>query len=858
MKIDAKELLLLNKKIRFGEGTNSPVTNPESNAVKPETLGPQTGLNTLMFQGMQNVINNPQLSSELGLMKEVETQPQEQAGDVKEYVAPYKSNIAFQGFKGNKIKSIALAALMGLATLGATSTMTSCVDLSQEVTVDMSAITEMVAQMTEILNQMKEQNEITNEQLTQMNAYMMQLIQEVQNGNISSEQFYQKMFEYMIVDQANQEIIINQLIQNGKTQEEANELIKELINDVRAGIISAEEAWNTIQDLLGDIKGLLSQVIADFNKYYEQMLSKQDELIQTNKEGFEELIETGKISNDKLDKLAEQNDSLISLSNKQIEAQEKIKKAIEDANIDSNANFETVVNTLNANQDEMIKVLLKMGYRQEQITKMTAGQIIEAINKNTAATEKGNAMLSKITKYVAILPGIYANGAITNAQLQEIYKLFSEAVAADGEYSEEMLAKLEEVIGKLESIEGILNDMNAKLTTLVNEFQAFRTDYTNDKKEEFKKLDQLIQDNRFQTAILNEMKEAQKGMAENLEGLKANSDTLLVIAKDDTRHKELIEAIKNIQAGEGGSTGEIDYDKLEAMFEAMGIKIADAIKMSSSELEQAIRDFQNSYIKNEAEQTELMASINKKLEDISNFQGLNKDEIINAINNVTEAVNNNSENIVDEIKNLEAQIDKLQATVDAMFKAFGEYTAKVDQYFSMFDAKFDAVLNSLDKIDTDMNTIISNQTVANKYLQNLNSSIEDLKTQINEIKVIIEGNEGGSGSGITLEQLEKLLKERDEANYEKYKELLENLNINVDVDTSSIEDLLKEIDEKMNLLNENNRLLGEILDFLKGIDWSHPDYSGKLDEIIEILKTFDKNCCDCNEGILGDLEDALG
>ena len=857
MNINAKELLLFNKKIRFGEGTNSAVTNPEAAAVKPDTLGPQTGLNALMFQGMQNVVSDPQLSTNLGMMNEVAPQ-QEQLGDAKEYVAPYKSNIAFQGLNGNKIKSVALAALMGLATLGATSSLSSCVDISQEVTVDMEAINKMLSQMTEILNQIKDQNAETSEQIKQMNVYMLQLIEEVKNGNLSASEFYTKMFEYMVVNQTNQEIIIDQLVQNGKTQEEANKLIQQLINDVNNGIISAEEAWNKIQELLGDIKGLLSQALTDFNKYYEQMLAKQDELIQTNKDGFEELIETGKISNDKLDSLNAQNDSLISLSNKQIEAQNSIKEAIENANIDSNANFETVVSTLNANKDEMIQVLLKMGYRQEQITKMTAGQIIAAIDKNTAATEKGNAMLSKITKYVAILPGIYANGAITNVQLQEIYKLFSEAVAADGEYSEEMLAKLEQVIGKLESIEGILNDMNAKLTTIINEFQAFRTEYTNDKKEEFKKLDQLIQDNRFQTAILNEMKEAQKGMAENLEGLKANSDTLLVIAKDDTRHKELIEAIKNIQAGEGGSTGSIDYDKLEAMFKAMGIKIADAIKMSSSELEQAIRDFQNSYIKNEAEQTELMASINKKLEDISNFQGLNKDEIINAINNVTEAVNNNSENIVDEIKNLEAQIEKLQATVDAMFKAFGEYAAKVDQYFSMFDAKFDAVLNSLDKIDTDMNTIISNQNIANKYLQNLNSSIEDLKTQINEIKVIIEGNEGGSGSGITLEQLEKLLKERDEANYEKYKELLENLNIKVDVDTSSIEDLLKEIDEKMNLLNENNRLLGEILDFLKGIDWSHPDYSGKLDEIIEILKTFDKNCCDCNEGILGDLEDALG
>lgn len=856
MNINAKELLLFNKKIRFGEGTNSAATNPEAAAVKPDTLGPQTGLNALMFQGMQNVVSDPQLSTNLGMVNEVAPQKEPQ-GDSKEYVAPYKSNIAFQGLNGNKIKSVALAALMGLATLGATSSLTSCVDISQEVTVDLNAISKMLSQMTEILNQIKDQNAENNEQIKQMNAYMLQLIEEVKNGNMSANDFYKKMFEYMVVNQTNQEIIIDQLVQNGNTQEEANKLIQQLINDVNKGIISAEEAWNKIQELLGDIKGLLSQALADFNKYYEQMLAKQDELIQTNKEGFEELIETGKISNDKLDSLRAQNDSLIVLSNKQLEAQKDIKEAIEKANIDNNANFETVVNTLNANKDEMIDVLVKLGYRQEEVIKMTAGEIKAAIDYNTAITKQGNELLSKITNYVAVLPQMLEENKLTNAQLKEIYELFSEAVAADGEYSEEMLSKLEEVVGKLDSIEGILEDMNAKLTTIINEFQAFRTEYTNDKKEEFKKLDQLVQDNRFQTAILNEMKEAQKGMAENLEGLKANSDTLLVIAKDDTRHKELIEAIKNIQSGEGGS-GSIDYDKLEAMFEAMGIKIADAIKMSSSELEQAIKEFQNTYIKNESEQTELMASINKKLEDISNFQGLNKDEIINAINNVTEAVNNNSENIVDEIKNLEAQIEKLQATVDAMFKAFGEYAAKVDQYFSMFDAKFDAVLNSLDKIDTDMNTIISNQTIANKYLQNLNSSIEDIKTQINEIKVIIEGNEGGSGSGITLEQLEKLLKERDEANYEKYKELLENLNIKVDVDTSSIEDLLKEIDEKMNLLNENNRLLGEILDFLKGIDWSHPDYSGKLDEIIEILKTFDKNCCDCNEGILGDLEDALG
>ncbi len=657
MNINAKELLLLNKKIQFKESINPSNNQETSNSVKPEELEPQTGLNKLMFQGLKNVATDPQLSQKLGMFNNINTEEQSPEA-TNNYIAPYKSNIAFQGLNGNKIKSIALGALMGLATLGATSSLTSCVDVKQDVVVDMDAITEMMSKMTEILNQIKDQNASNNELLTQMNTYMLQLIEEVKNGNISADEFYNKMFEYMVANQTNQELIINQLVQNGKTQEEANQLIQQLIKDVNSGFISAEEAWDTIQKLLGEIKDTL-------------------------------------------------------------------------------------------------------------------------------------------------------------------------------------------------------DDMNAKLTTLINEFQAYRTEYTNDKKEEFKKLDQLIQDNRIQTAILDDMKEAQKGMAENLEGLKANSDTLLTIAKDDTRHKELIEAIKNVQAGGGNST-EIDYDKLEAMFEAMGIKISDAINMSSKELEQAIRDFQTSYVKNEAEQTELMASINEKLENISNFQGLNKDEIINAIDKVTSAVNSNSANIVDEIKNLEAQIEKLQATVDAMFKAFGEYTNMVNKYFSMFDAKFDSVLNSLDKIDTDMDQIIANQTIANKYLENLNNSVEDLKVQINEIKVIIEGNEGGSGSGITLEQLEKLLKERDEANFEKYKELLENLNIKVDIDTSTIEDLLKEIDEKMNIMNENNKILQEILDLLKGIDWSHPDYSAKLDEIIEILKSIDKNCSSCNEGILGDLEDTLG
>ena len=854
MNINSNELLLLNKKIRFGE---TPAENGTVNSVpSPEADKPQTGMNTLMFQGLNNVVSNPELSTNLGIMKEIAPQPAE-TKTTEGYVAPYKSNIAFQG---GKLKSLALAAMMALATFGGVATMSSCTDGTEiyeetNINIDLSAMQDMINQLTAILTQMLEQQQITNQQMQQMNAYMMQLLEEVKNGNINAEQFYQRMFDYMIVNQANQEIIIDQLVQNGQTQEEANALLQQLIEEVRNGNMTAQEALEKIQSLLGDIKGLLEQAIQDFSNYFEQMLAKQDELIATNKQGFEELIKRGDITNETLQNMQEQNDSLIVLSNKQIEAQQDIKNAIINSKVDLDANFDAIVDALNANKNDLIEALMKLGYTQAQIQKMTAAQIIDAINKNTQATQQGNLMLSKITRYVALLPEIYKNGSITNSELQAIYKLFSEAVASGGDYSEEMLAKLEEVVNKLESIEGILNDMNAKLTDMINDFKAFRDQYTDDKAEQFKLLEQLVIDNKIQTAQLGLMQSAQKEMLESLKGLKANSDTLLVIAKDDTRHKELIEAIKNIQTG---GAGDIDYDRLEEMFKEMGMTISDAINMSSAQLQAKIEKFQNTYIATEQKQLEEMQTINAKLDDLKIFAGLSKDEIVDAINDVTSAVNSGSSDITNELKNLEAQIDKLQATVDAMYKAIGEQAAKVNQYLSQFNSKFDNALSLLSKIDTSLGTIQSNQTIANKYLQNLNSTVADLKVEIQKIQNAIE--EGGSGSSITLDQLEELWKQHDETNYNRYKELLENLDINVNVDTTTIEALLKEISSKMEAINNNSAILDEILNLLKGIDWSNPDYSSKLDRIIEILENFKCNC-DCggnNEGIIGDLEDVLG
>ena len=385
MNINANELLLLNKKVRFGEEAGKPAQPQIIEQPTTQETNPQAGMNALMFQGMNNVVSNPQLATNLSVMREEVAEEGQQTvkNDTQDEATPLKTNVAFQG-KASRFKNVAMGALMALMSLGAASTLQSCqpdVNVSQSVDIDMTAITEMIAQMQALMQQMKEQQEITNSQLQTMNAYLLQLMQEVQNGNINQEQFYQKMYAYMIQNESNQEIIIQQLVNNGKSQDEANKLIQDLIAKVDAGIISAQQAMETIQNLLGDIKGLLGQVLSSLTK------AENDRA---------ELIELAKQGNANTSTLIDKADEFIESSNAANTKLDEIKSSIEKANMDSNANFDAVVKTLNMNKDQLIGVMMKLGYTQAKIQKMTAGQIIAAIKENTQVTKNNNATLNEI------------------------------------------------------------------------------------------------------------------------------------------------------------------------------------------------------------------------------------------------------------------------------------------------------------------------------------------------------------------------------------------------------------------------------------------------------------------------------
>ena len=1059
MNIKVNELSSIDKKmnLRF-EKKN------EQDPKAVETKTPEAGMNALMFQGMKNIVTNPNLALNVIANDNDNTEKEEQGEDNN--VIPYQANVNFRGL-GVKSRKAVTALMMMLATGGLGSLITSCEedvevievpnkgpDINIQVNVDLSAITSIFEYMQVMWQQMLEQQKITNEQLQQNNQFMKQLIDMYNQHMIGDKEFQEKMYNFMMSSTANQEVIIGLLVQNGMKQDDANKLLSEILQDVQAGNISAAEGMQKILNMLGDIKSLLSKAIADFNTFYSKMLAKQDELIKSNKQGFEELLIQGEITNETLLNMEAQNDSLIVLNNQQLAKANEIKDAIEKSNLDNNANFDKVVETLNVNKKDLIGVMVQLGLTQEEVIKMSKSEIVAAINDNTIMTQKGNEYLAKITKYVSLLPALYNQGNVTQKEIKEFYNLFNEVAMSQGNFNKELLDKMANLIEKMENVEGILDEINTKLTqmmtdfqdfakkslqnqqdlmaidkqgfeevlnqgkittstlvkmaeqndlllqmtekqigvqgkildaivksnidnnanfdkvvetlnvnkkdligvmvqlglsqeevikmskseiiaaindntimtqqgtnllvkiseqiadlpnkiaggsitqeqleqfyilfkdlgnnqgqfnkdmiekmevlldkltniqgtldeisqklsTMIDEFQTFRKDYNENQATEFILLGQIIDDNNFQTSVLLDMEKNQKSMMVNLIGIEENTNKLLEIVKDDTKHKELIDAIKNIQPGDVAG---IDYDKLQEMFNAMGIKIADAVNMSAKQLEDAIMNFKNNYIANEKTNLEQMNKISAKLDEIKIYNGLNKNEIVKAINNVNSSVNQGNENILTELKQLEDAIEVLQSQVQAIYTTLGSMAAKTDVYFQKWDSKFDNILNSLEGFKTQLAQIIANQRTAELYLNKLTDEVNNLKKEIHNWQ-------GAVGGNVDYDKLEQMWQKHDKENFEKYSKLIKDLGIDGSK-LNSIQDLLKSIDVKMNYINDNSKILNQILDKLNSIDLNNPNYNAKLDKIIDLLKNFKCNC-KCggnNEGILGDLDNIL-
>ena len=717
MNINANELLLLNKKIKFGEGVNSGVNTSDPGksaavlAPAPESNGPQSGMNALMFQGLNNVTTNPTLATELKVMNEAAPQQTEDKA-ANEYVAPYKSNLAFQG-KASKMKTLAMAALMGLATLGASSALTSCddkeyipvypemPDVNVTVNIDFAAIQSMFAQMQELWKKMLELQQITNEQLQQNNEFIKQLIEMYKNGQADANAFYEQMYNFMMSSEANQKTIIELLTQNGMKQDEANKFLQEIMQEVKDGNLTAAKAWEKIVEILGDISNKLDGVFDKINDIFENNVEMKDE-VKASLDRIESLVEAGNakvdITNNLLtelinkyengalskedfqklldaiskngDKIDSTNDLLGQMKDQDKELQAEILEYIAAVGFEMNRNFGDLIEAVKNNTVDLsdVKALLEsLNHKVDQNTE-AGKENTEAILNYLGAI--GFEMDSNMNK---ILDEIGNN----TAKLNELTQLLAKMQDQDEKFQKEVIDLLNKVVGEVGNNTTELKNISQLLAKMENQSAEFQKNVLN-------AIDKLGVDiSKDLTNIFNAIENGNSGSSKNIEALLEK-----VLEKLDTMDnnqqasaKAIIEAIGNIKIDGGGN---IDISSLEKMV----AELIDLVSKNNGLLEsidgkmdvlnmtinaakaEIIELLGNEFDKNDARYQNIIKTLNEIKAQGGNGGSYDDTELLKKLDSILV--------ILDKIGNKNYDDTKLMEKLDKILEAIKDHNITVD------------------------------------------------------------------------------------------------------------------------------------------------------------------------------------
>ncbi len=632
MNINSNELLLL-KKIRFGEGqeTAKPQTNVIPN-VEGET--PQTGMNALTFEAMNNLMAEPELAQKLGVMKDAPEQKENAEG----FVTPYQSNIAFQG-KAGKLKNFGLAALMALTTLAGASTMTSCteegdtidnsqinVNQSATVNIDMTVLQSLIDEIKGLREDMAKQNEEMAKKYDQLLNMMTQIMTMMQDQQLTNEAFQSLVL-------ANQQIMIDIMVSNGMKQEEANKKLDDILKAVENGNMSAQQALQEITKLLGNISAQLGTIIQDLKEHFkndEVVNSYLEKIYESSKENSQSQTEVKEV----LDKLYS---AVIKLGEQGDAMGKEVLKYIAAVGFEMNRNFGELID--------------KIGNDPVKLDEVIA--LLKELNSNVEKNgEQGKQMGNEILNYIAAV-GFEMNrnfGDLINkigndpVKLDEVIALLKELnanVKQNGEEGKQMGNQI------LEYIAAVGLEMNKNFEALINKVG-------NDPE----KLDEAI-------ALLKELNANVKQNGED--GKKLGNQILEYLAKIgldmNNNFKTVLEVINN---GAPGSETIRDLlqkvldnqDKnTQAIIEAMGNIKIDAGNIDLSGIEKMLADL----LKQAEKNGDILANIDAKADVINLTIETAKAEIL-------EKLGKNDDNAKDILAKLDAFMELSNGNTDAILK----------------------------------------------------------------------------------------------------------------------------------------------------------------------------------------------
>ena len=541
---------------------------------------------------------------------------------------------------------------------------------------------------------------------------------------------------------------------------------------------------------------------------------------------------------------------------------------------DGNKLLTDIKNSITTGQEDILETLVNIKNSINVITDLIAGapdysqqleEIKNAISQGNQSSQDIMAMLEKLFEQVV------KNG---DTQIDILAKLdeIKNSNKTDGE-------KLAAMLELLKNIDSTTQDINNKLDEIKNTITEINNKVENDPdvKAALDKLLELVSKNNDKADVTNQLLEKLISMYENSN---ISKDDIAAIINAINKNGEKIDATNQLLA---------KMQDQDEKFQAQVLKLLGNVGADYTDVLNKILDAVNNGNAKLDDVTKLLAKMqNQDLE----FQ----ENVLNAINdlgtNITGVLNNILTNIGNDSAKLD-QITQLLAKIDSNIQKYGEdgktlgnnilnAINKLGSDVSNISAKLTQILNV---VNADKDTSKNIEELLNKVLANMDSNTAKIIDAIANIK--IEG--GGSSGNVDLSSVEAMLKELIELTKDN-NNTLTDINGKLDVIKVTQQAILDKINVEANKNDERytklDAFMKEVLEKLSSSAANGYDDSKlmevlsklsnmidtRLEEILNAIKDHDVNVtvdvtgkvtCECNcgkphEGILGDLEDALG
>lgn len=553
------------------------------NKIKKENAAPQMvqasiparvqsniGMKALMFQGMQNLMSNPMLAKETGVMKD---EPKaDETNSAKSYVAPYSSNIAFQGTFAKTAKAVSLAALLALIPASCSKYES---DVKVKQVVDLTPVVNAINALREDMNRNNEaqtQRDKEAQEARQQALEALFMLQASIQANTYSIDYFRTVVEGHMENGAFQRSAILEAIMKlqGINEAAARSIVSAILSAYENGQITFEQAMaqvlgqlHTTNDKIDDTNKNLEEIkaqLAQLNAILSELNAKYDTDLSQFKSAFGDLYKLlnnmytdGKnrtaIANEINNKISSLLADVEKIKNTAIDMRNKIQQGV---SVDYNK-LEEMFKILNMNQQEAIAA--------------STDAIVSRLDAFIAGQENLEAAIKKLdknngnrTRYIAYLIKNKTNDnadvidAINNlaASNEANITAATEALAAR---LDALNAKADAGLGKMDGIARLLQQYGDKI---YNKLDVDSRAILDQLKANGAKID-------LTNMTLDELKAEVEKIKPELVKLNDNADIangyLDIISK---RQLEIKQEIANLEAIAGGG---LTKDELEALWQ---------------------------------------------------------------------------------------------------------------------------------------------------------------------------------------------------------------------------------------------------------------------------------------------------